>query len=149
MTQPIETLTTAQQLTVRTGLGLSPAAIAPFGTGSGTVCEGNDGRFTTTAQGTIPYASTVNLDMAALTGTMQTISLTGNLAFTSSNRAAGRWVSIRLINDNAIRLLSFPAGWKFIDFSPADMAVGKIGLLVVSFFGPNDTDAVCVFGEEG
>ena len=39
---------------------------------------------------------TVNLDLAALTGTAQRITLTGNPTFTTSNRATNRHMELRL-----------------------------------------------------
>jgi hypothetical protein len=97
---------------------------------------------------TIAYAGTVNLDMATLIGVFRTISLTGNLTFTTSNRATGRSVTLRLISDASTRTLTFPAGWKFMGTRPANIAANKVGMLTVLFFGTADTDAVAAWGVE-
>jgi hypothetical protein len=97
---------------------------------------------------TITYGATVNLDMAALIGVFRTISLTGNLTFTTSNRATGQSVTLRLIADASTRTLTFPAGWKFMGTKPANIAANKTGMLTVLFFGTADTDAVAAWGVE-
>jgi hypothetical protein len=97
---------------------------------------------------TISYAATVNLDLAALTGVFRTISLTGNLTFTTSNRATGRRVTLRLIADASTRTLTFPAGWKFVGTKPANIAANKVGMLTLMLFGTADTDGVAAWGVE-
>lgn len=97
-------------------------------------------------QSTITYAGTVDLDMAVLTGKVRTISLTGNLTFTTSNRANGRQVAIRLICDGTNRTLTFPAGWIFIGNKPANISASKVGVLSLTFFGSADSDCVAAWG---
>ena len=60
--------------------------------------------------------------MATLTGLFRTISLTGNLSLTASNRAAGRTVTLRLVCDGTLRTLTVPAGWVFLGSKPANIA---------------------------
>jgi hypothetical protein len=87
----------------------------------------------------LTYAATVNIDMAALHGQTRTISLTGNLSLTFSNRAAGRWVALRLICDGTLRTLTFPAGFVFYGgAAPADIAANKEAKFAVEFFGTTD-----------
>jgi hypothetical protein len=97
---------------------------------------------------TITYASSVALDMSSLNGKFRTISLTDNLELTTSNRATGRGVTLRLIADSTTRTLTFPAGWKFMGAKPANIAASKVGMLTVLFFGTADTDAVAAWGVE-
>jgi hypothetical protein len=97
---------------------------------------------------TITYGATVDLDMATLIGVFRTISLTGDLELTTSNRASGRSVTLRLIADASTRTLTFPAGWKFMGTKPANIAANKVGMLTVLFFGTADTDAVAAWGVE-
>jgi len=112
---------------------------------------------TTTAAGVLPatsyaaitYAATVNLDLAALDGQYRTISLTGNLALTTSNRAAGRTAVIRIIADASQRTLTFPADWKFLGTKPANIAASKTGVLSLTFFGTADSDCVAAWGVQG
>jgi hypothetical protein len=102
---------------------------------------------TTVTQGTITYASTTNLDMATLTGTFQTLTLTGNVTFTTSNRAAGRFVSIRIIPGASTRTFTFPA-WKFVGTKPTDIAADKTGVLSITFFGTGDDDCIAAYAVE-
>jgi hypothetical protein len=100
----------------------------------------------TFASAAITYAATIDLDMAALTGLFRTISLTGNLTLTSSNRAAGRTVTLRLICDGTLRNLTVPAGWVFLGTKPANIAASKTGVLSLTWFGTADTDCVAAWG---
>lgn len=95
---------------------------------------------------TITYAATVNLDMAALTGLFRTISLTGNLELTSSNRATGRNLTLRLVADASSRTLTFPAAWVFVGTKPSSIAANKTGILSLSFFGTGDADCIAAYG---
>lgn len=94
----------------------------------------------------ITYGASVALDMSALDGQVRTISLTGNLELTTSNRATGRTVTLRLIADSTQRTLTFPAGWVFIGSKPANIAASKTGVLSLTFFGSADTDCVAAWG---
>lgn len=94
----------------------------------------------------IAYAATVDLDMAALTGLFRNISLTGNLTLTTSNRAAGRTVTLRLICDGTLRTLTVPAGWVFLGTKPSNIAASKRGVLSLTFFGTADTDCIAAWG---
>lgn len=80
---------------------------------------------------------TVNLDLAALNGTFQTIALTGNITFTTSNLAAGRTVSL-FISAAALRTFTFPS-WIFVGAAaPASIAAGKAGVLTLTSTGTTD-----------
>jgi hypothetical protein len=103
----------------------------------------------TFASAAISYAATVDLDMAVLTGLFRTISLTGNLTLTTSNRAAGRTVTLRLVCDGTLRNLTVPAGWVFLGptgSKPSSIAASKTGVLSLSFFGTADTDCIAAWG---
>jgi hypothetical protein len=100
----------------------------------------------TAAQATITYAATVDLDLSAFNGRMRTISLTGNLTLTSSNRTAERSVTLRLICDATLRTLTFPASWIFLGAKPTNIAASKVGILSLTFFGPADSDCVAAWG---
>lgn len=94
----------------------------------------------------ITYGATTNLDLAALDGQYRTITLTGNITFTTSNRAAGRTVVIRLLPGASERTLTFPAGWVFVTTKPATLAANKTAVLSLTFFGTADTDCVAAYG---
>ena len=112
---------------------------------------------TTAAAGTLPatsyaaitYAASVALDLAVLDGQYRTISLTGDLTFTTSNLATGRTVVIRIIADASQRTLTFPTDWKFIGTKPANIAASKTGVLSLTFFGSLDSDCVAAWGVQG
>jgi hypothetical protein len=99
-----------------------------------------------TAFDSITYGATVDLSMLALDGTFKTISLTGNLTFTTSNRANGRTVTIRLVCDSTQRTLTFPTDWKFVGSKPADIAASKVAVLSLTFFGTGDADCIAAYG---
>lgn len=100
------------------------------------------------APATLTYAATVDLDMTALAGAFRTITLTGNITFTTSNRSAGEMVTLRIICDGTQRTLTFPVGWRFIGPKPANIAASKVAVLTVMLFGTADTDGVAAYGVE-
>jgi hypothetical protein len=99
--------------------------------------------------GSLAGSGTVNLDMNALRGTYQSISATNNITFTTSNRAAGRTVTIRIIASGGNRTINFNSSWVFI--SPIVkstswvLAAGKTAILTLTFFGTGDGDAVAAW----
>jgi hypothetical protein len=107
----------------------------------------------TTAAGLAPatsfaaltYAATTDLDMSALDGQYRTITLTGDLTLTTSNRATGRTAVIRLLPGAAQRTLTFPVGWVFLGTKPATLAASKTAVLSLTFFGTADTDCVAAY----
>jgi predicted RecA/RadA family phage recombinase len=103
---------------------------------------------TPTVGSSLSTTGTVNLDMAALNDTYQSISATGNITFTTSNRAAGRSVTIRIVAGASSRDFTFPS-WKFLTTTaPASIAANKTGVLTVTFFGTDDADAVAAWAVE-
>ena len=103
---------------------------------------------TTVTQGTITYAATTDLDMSDLTGTFKTITLTGDVTFTTSNRVAGRFASIRIIGDSTSRNFTFPSGWVFVGPKPTSIAANKWAAMSLTFFGTNDSDCIAAYAEE-
>lgn len=85
---------------------------------------------------------TVNLDMAAVHGTIQTITLTGNPTFTTSNRAAGREVTLVLSAGGSARTITWPS-WLAIGAAlPTSLASGKTLVVTVTFTDTTDAAAV-------
>jgi hypothetical protein len=73
----------------------------------------------------LPTTGTINIDFAALNGTIQQISLTGNPTITTSNRAPGRSVQLVLDANGATRTPTWP-GWRpFGAALPTTLASGK------------------------
>ena len=129
-----------QGFTGATGAGAT-GATGPIGaTGSGAT-GATGAEPTTVTQGTVTYGATTNLDMATLTGTFPTLTLTGDVTFTTSNRAAGRFCSIRIVSDASTRTLTFPA-FKFLGDIPVNIAANKEAVLTLTFFGTADTDCI-------
>jgi len=96
--------------------------------------------------GTIAYNATINLDMAALSGSCRTITLTGPLTLTTSNRARSRQLAIRLLCDGTSRALTFPADWVFMGTKPSTLAANKAAVLSLVYFGVADADCVAAYG---
>jgi hypothetical protein len=96
---------------------------------------------------TLTYAATTTFDCDG--DGFKTVTLTGNITFASSNRAAGRSVTIRIVGDSSSRTLTWPAGWKWIGAAaPTSLAANKVAVLTVTFFGTADSDAVAAYAVE-
>jgi hypothetical protein len=96
---------------------------------------------------TLTYAATTTFDCDG--DGFKTVTLTGNITFASSNRAAGRSVTIRIVGDSSSRTLTWPAGWKWIGAAaPSTLAANKVAVLTVTFFGTADSDAVAAYAVE-
>ena len=78
---------------------------------------------------------------------LQTISISANTTFTTSNRATGKSKTIKITTDGSTRTLTFPA-WKFVGAKPSDQAASKIGILTISCFGSADSDIVAAYAVE-
>jgi hypothetical protein len=94
---------------------------------------------------TLAYAATTNLDMAALDQQYKTLTLTGDALFTTSNRANGRMVSIRILPGASQRTLTFPVEWDFVCPKPATIAANKTAVLSLTFYGTSDDDCVAAY----
>lgn len=93
------------------------------------------------------YAATFDLDMTA--EAFFTVELTGNITFTTSNIAAGRSKTVRILGDSVTRTLTFPAGWIFVGAAaPADIAASKTGVLTITAFGVADSTIVAAYAVE-
>jgi len=92
-----------------------------------------------------PTTGTVNLDFSSVHNKYLTHALTGNVSYTTSNRSAGKSVTIRITSGASSRTLAFPS-WVFIGgAAPSSIASNKTGVLTVTFFGSADTDAVAAW----
>jgi hypothetical protein len=95
-----------------------------------------------TGFGTITYASTVDLDLAVLTGQVNTITLTGALELTTSNLANGRVTGLRLIPGASARDLTFPVDWTFLSAKPASLPADKVARLTIECHGTTNADVL-------
>ncbi|HUS37364.1 MAG TPA: hypothetical protein VM680_18600 [Verrucomicrobiae bacterium] len=97
---------------------------------------------------TLAYAATVNLDLASTVADVRTVTLAGNITFTTSNRQAGRSLALRIVGDGSIRNFVWPS-WKTIGAAlPASLAANKTALLRLESFGTADTDIVARYEVE-
>jgi hypothetical protein len=95
---------------------------------------------------TLTYAATTDIDMD--NDGFQTVTLTGNVTFTTSNRAAGRSKTVRIVGDSSLRTFTFP-GWTFVGAAaPASLAANKDAILTITAFGTADTDIVAAYAVE-
>lgn len=93
---------------------------------------------------TVSYAASTALDLTA--NNYQTVSLTGDITFTTSNRGSGRSISIRIVGDGSTRNLTFPVGWTFLgSAAPATLAASKTAVLSIFCYGSNDSDIVAAY----
>jgi len=117
---------------MRTALALGTAAVA------------DDGDFATATRtvGTgLGTSGTVNLDMAAVHGTIQTIAASGT-TFTTSNRAAGREVTLVIAAGGSSRTLAWPS-WLAVGAAlPTTLASGKTLVVSVTFLDSTDAAAI-------
>lgn len=121
-----------------------PAGVGPAGPPGPQGDPGPAGPAGSSTHSTLAYAVTVDIDF--LLADYRTLSLTGNVTFTTSNRAAPRTVSIRIICDATPRTYVFPAGWIFVGgAAPSGIAASKTAILTATCFGANDADIVAAY----
>ncbi len=78
----------------------------------------------------------------------QTVSLTNDVTFATTNRAAGRMVSLKILAVGGDRALTFPA-WKFLgSAAPTNITSGKTAILSVTLFGASETNGVAAYAVE-
>ena len=80
---------------------------------------------------------------------IQTISIAATTTFTTSNRAAGKTKTLRIITDGTERTLNFPAGWNFVGTVPTSQAASTTGLLKLINYGTTDAFIVASYQVEG
>ena len=91
------------------------------------------------------------LDLDPALPAYRSIAISGNTAFTTDHRAAGRGLSLKLDNSAGAssRTLSFPSGptgWKWLGGSaPALLEAGKIGIVSIVCYGSDDSDIVAAW----
>lgn len=92
---------------------------------------------------TLTYGATVTLDLSS--NSVQTIALTGNITFNTSNLTAGRAKQVLVACDTSARTLTFPS-WVWLGGSaPSSIAASKSALLTLISFGTADTSVVATW----
>jgi hypothetical protein len=99
----------------------------------------------TTAAVDVAGNTTTALDFSG--DQVQTISISANTTFTTSNLAVGKSKTIKITTDGTLRTLTFPA-WKFVGTKPTDQAASKVGILTLTSFGTTDADCVAAYAVE-
>jgi hypothetical protein len=144
---------------VRTGAAGSAASVSNSGTSGDAVLnfeiprgdKGDKGEpgdnYRAILTQTLTYASTIDLDLAALTGTHQLLALTGAVEFITSNRASGRWVTIFIDPGASDKTLTFPAGWTFYSAKPSTQTANKRAVLTLKANGTELSDVHAVWKE--
>ena len=92
--------------------------------------------------------STSGVDIDFSEDQLQTMSISSNITFTTTNRAVGLSKTIRIITDGTTRTLTFPTDWKFLGAKPTDQAASKTGILTVTNFGTTDAYIVAGYAVE-
>lgn len=89
---------------------------------------------------------TVDLNFLTLRGTIQTITLTGNPTFTTSNKAAGRSFELRIASGGSARTITWPTWIAFGAALPTSLASGKTLSVALRCLGTTEVsvDAVAV-----
>lgn len=97
-----------------------------------------------TALGT---TGTIDLDFS--TNELVTMAaMTGNVTFTTSNLAAGRTKTIRIIGGASAYTFTFPA-WKFLGAAaPASLAIGKYAVLTLTSISTTDAEVVAAYSAQ-
>lgn len=96
---------------------------------------------------TLTYAASVAVDFDA--DGFKTVTLAGDIEFTTSNLAAGRSKTIRIVGDSSTRAFTFPASWKFVGAAaPASLAANKVAILTLTSFGTTDADVIAAYAAE-
>jgi len=119
-------------------------AVGATGATGATGPQGPTGPAGSSSHSVLTYSATTDIDFSL--DDYRTLSLTGNVTFTTSNRSAPLTVSIRIIADGTPRTFTFPAGWTFVGgIAPASIAASKVGILTMTCFGVNDSDIVAAY----
>lgn len=81
-------------------------------------------------QSTLTYAATTDIDFSVNAG-YRMLALTGNVTFTTSNKAAKAQVTIRVAADATERTLTFPAEWIWVSTKPTTIPANGVGMLIL------------------
>ena len=77
--------------------------------------------------------TTGTIDLDFITNEIQLMpAMTGAVVFTGSNYFAGATKTIRIIGGTSAFGFVFPAGWKFVNEAPTDLAIGKYAVLTLT-----------------
>ena len=92
-------------------------------------------------------ATTGTVDIDLNVSGLRTVTLSGNLTITTSNKGAGKSVTGKILCDGTGRTLTFPS-WKWVCATPSSIAANKTGIFTVTFFGSAEADGVAAWAVE-
>lgn len=97
---------------------------------------------------TLTYDPATVVEFSSSAPSLQTITLTGSVAFTSSNLSAGAVKALRIIPGASNRSVTFPA-WKFVgQAAPTAFLANKTARINLESWGTTDADVVAIFAVE-
>ncbi len=97
---------------------------------------------------TLTYAASATVDFSSSAASLQTITLTGAVTFSSSNLAAGAVKALRIIPGASNRTVTFPS-WKFVgQAAPTAFLANKTARINLESWGTTDADVVAIFAVE-
>jgi len=98
----------------------------------------------------LTYAASVALDLDPSLPALKSVTLTGDITFTTSNVGAARNISVRVIGDTVSRNLVFPAGWTWLGgAAPTVLEANKVAILSIAAFGATDSTIVASWSYDG
>jgi hypothetical protein len=93
------------------------------------------------------YAATTDINFAR--GDSQTVTLAGDITFTTSQKYQGARATVRVVGDGSSRNFTFPGGWKFLGAAaPASIAANKTARLALVCHGTADSDVDAIYTVE-
>lgn len=96
-------------------------------------------------QSVLTYGATTNIDFDS--DPVRTLSLTGDVTFTTSNRGTGKSVTIKILCDASIRTFTFPS-WIWMGAAPLSIAANKTATLTLYCSGSTDASIVAFYNEQ-
>ena len=124
---------------------------------------GSDNQILTVSSGSLPNwedsatPTNVQYDVAAMSGVdfdfnstdaVQTISISAATAFTGSNYAAGKSITLFITTDGSERGITFPSGWIFQGTMPTPQAATKVGTLTLLCSSTTDASVRAAYAVE-
>ena len=99
---------------------------------------------------TLTYAASVALDFAPSLPPLKSVTLTGDITFTTSNLLASRNISVRVVGDTVSRNLVFPAGWTWLGgATPTVLEANKTAILSLAAFSGANTGIIASWSYDG
>jgi hypothetical protein len=97
----------------------------------------------------LSYAASVILNFLPSLPPLKSVTLTGDITFTTSNLLASRNISVRVVGDTVSRNLVFPA-WKWLGGAvPTVLEANKTAILSLAAFSGADTGVIASWSYDG